>query len=144
MPVNEALANADLIILGPGSFLTSVVPPLLVRDILKGITNSKAHCVFIENIVPEQSPSALLTLDEKLAWIKENTGCLPIDSVIAHGSNVTSDILPVINCDLVNDKVSHYHDIDKLIHALEQCVANIPDNVIIANAPAEENLSTTN
>jgi len=121
----QALANADLIILGPGSFLTSVVPPLLVRDIVNGINNSKAHCVFVENIVAEQSPAASLTLDEKLLWIKENIGCLPIDSVIAHGNEVSSEILPVINCDLANADVEHYHDQQKLIEALEQCVAAI-------------------
>lgn len=121
----DALADADLIILGPGSFLTSVIPPLLVRDIVNGIKASKAHCVFIENIVAEQSPSSVLSLDEKLLWIKENIGCLPIDSVIANGSNVSSEILPVLNCDLAHDNIEHYHDRKKLINALEQCVANI-------------------
>ena len=138
---NEALANADLIILGPGSFLTSVVPPLLVRDIVNGIQKSKAHCVFIENIVAEQSPSSQLTLDEKLLWIKENIGCLPIDSVIAHGNDVTSEILPVLNCDLANHNVEHYHDRKKLINALEQCVANIPETSIPLGHEMPDNIS---
>jgi uncharacterized cofD-like protein len=126
----KALANADLIILGPGSFLTSVVPPLLIRDIVNGIKKSKAHCVFIENIVAEQSPSAALTLDEKLLWIKDNIGCLPIDSVIAHGENITSDILPVYNCDLAHASVEHFHDRKKLISALEHCISQIPEKAI--------------
>ncbi|MEW6990918.1 uridine diphosphate-N-acetylglucosamine-binding protein YvcK [Colwelliaceae bacterium 6441] len=134
----KALAEADLIILGPGSFLTSVVPPLLVRDIVNGINNSNAHCVFIENIVPEQSPSSSLSLDDKLLWIKENIGCLPIDSVIAHGNNTTSELLPVLNCDLSCSTIPHYHDQQKLINAIEQCVSNIPDRPI----PLTENIST--
>ena len=139
---NEALANADLIILGPGSFLTSVVPPLLVRDIVNGIKNSKAHCVFIENVVAEQSPAAQLTLDEKLLWIKDNIGCLPIDSVIAHGSEVKSDILPVLNCDLAHHNIEHYHDRRKLIKALEQCVANIPEQAISFEDASSDHNST--
>jgi len=118
----DALLAADLIILGPGSFLTSVIPPLLVRDIVNSITKSKAHCVFIENVVAEKSPSAQLTLDEKLCWIEENIGCLPIDSVIVQDPSVTSNKVPVTCCDLANDKVKHYHDRDKLIQALETCV----------------------
>jgi len=121
----DALKKADLIVLGPGSFLTSVIPPLLVRDIVNAIKKSNAHCVFIENIVKENSPSANLTIDEKLLWIKENIGCQPIDSVIAHSSEVTSTIVPVINCDLACDEVSHYHDQQKLIEALEQCIKQI-------------------
>jgi len=128
-----ALLTADLIILGPGSFLTSVIPPLLVKDIVKCIEKSKAHCVFVENIVAEQSPASELTLDEKLRWIEENIGCLPINSVIAHGKNVTSNILPVANCDLVSDTVEHYHDREKLIAALESCVEKYIINKVQTN-----------
>ena len=118
----DALRDADLIILGPGSFLTSVIPPLLVRDIVNAIQASNAHCVFIDNIVKENSPAGNLTLDEKLTWIKENVGCLPIDSVIAHGDEHKSELVPVINCNLASNDVEHYHDKDKLIKALEQCL----------------------
>lgn len=118
----DALKEADLIILGPGSFLTSVIPPLLVRDIVNAIQASNAHCVFIDNIVKENSPAGNLTLDEKLTWIKENVGCLPIDSVIAHGDEHKSELVPVINCNLASNNVEHYHDKDKLIKALEQCL----------------------
>lgn len=118
----DALKAADLIILGPGSFLTSVIPPLLVRDIVNAIQASNAHCVFVDNIVKENSPAGNLTLDEKLAWIKENVGCLPIDSVIAHGDEHKSELVPVINCNLASNDVEHYHDKDMLIKALEQCL----------------------
>lgn len=123
---NKALSEADVIILGPGSFLTSVIPPLLVRDIVNGIKNSNAHCIFIENIVPEDSPSSSLTLDEKLLWLKENIGCLPIDSVIAHGDETTSELLPVFNCDLNNENEKNYHNQEKLIAAIELCLSEVP------------------
>lgn len=120
----KAIKKADLIILGPGSFLTSVIPPLLIRDIVNAINDSNAHCVFIDNIVAEDSPAGKLSLDEKLNWIKHNIGCLPIDSAICHGNETTSKIVPVINCDLANKDVAHYHDSKKLINALEQCISN--------------------
>lgn len=121
----KAILEADLIILGPGSFLTSVIPPLLIRDIVRSIEASEAHCIFIENIVPENSPSAQLTLDEKLQWLEENIGCQPIDSVIVHGNNVKSDIVPVISCDLKNQSTEHHHDRKKLVSALKQCVSQL-------------------
>ncbi len=121
-PCIEAINNADLIILGPGSFLTSVVPPLLVRDIAKAINKRKGHCVFIDNIVGEQSPAAKLSLDEKLCWIESNIGCLPIDSVICQDQTIQSNKVNVICQDLSHNKVAHHHDSEKLIHALENCV----------------------
>ncbi|WP_076417981.1 uridine diphosphate-N-acetylglucosamine-binding protein YvcK [Colwellia sp. UCD-KL20] len=117
----EAIQNADLIILGPGSFLTSIIPPLLVRDISNALRDRKGHCIFIENIVAEKSPAAQLTLDEKLQWIEDNLGCLPIDSVICQDTKVTSDKVSVCYRDLENDKTKHYHDKEKLIEAIEAC-----------------------
>jgi len=125
----DAIHSADLIILGPGSFLTSVIPPLLVRDISNAINASNAHCVFVENIVSENSPAASLTLDEKLTWIKDNIGSLPIDSVICHDQTTTSSILPVIHADLSCPDVAHYHDREKLIQALERCVDSIASDI---------------
>jgi uncharacterized cofD-like protein len=134
-PCIEALQNADLIILGPGSFLTSVVPPLLVRDIAKALDKRKGHCVFIDNIIAEKSPAAKLTLDEKLDWIKSNIGCLPIDSVICQDKNISSDQVKIICQDLSHNKVAHHHDNEKLIHALETCVNQIstPTKIEIAS-----------
>ncbi len=127
-PCIKAINNADLIILGPGSFLTSIIPPLLIRDISNAIDNRKGHCVFIDNVVAEQSPAAKLSIDEKLAWIEENIGCLPIDSVISQDPCNKSAKVNVICRDLAHNKVPHHHDKKKLIAALEYCVSSIGIN----------------
>lgn len=120
----KAIQNADLIILGPGSFLTSVIPPLLVRDISNALKNRKGHCIFVENVVPEKSPSAQLSLDEKLTWIEKNIGCLPIDSVIAN-EGVTSEKVNVVNSNLAKDGVPHHHDRQRLIEAIKQVIHSV-------------------
>lgn len=93
-----------------------------MRDIAKAINKRKGHCVFIDNIVGEQSPAAKLSLDEKLCWIESNIGCLPIDSVICQDQTIQSNKINVICQDLSHNKVAHHHDSEKLIHALENCV----------------------
>lgn len=135
-PCITAINNADLIILGPGSFLTSIVPPLLIRDISNAIANRKGHCVFVDNVVLENSPAAKLSIDEKLSWIKENIGCLPIDSVICQEPCTTSDKINVICRDLAHNKVPHHHDKKKLISALEDCLSDAnykQKNSLVAN-----------
>ena len=121
-PCIDALLNADIIILGPGSFLTSVVPPLLVRDISKAIEQSKAHCIFLDNVVKERSPAAELTIDEKLTWIKENTNHHLIDTVITQDETATSELANVIVHDMTCDEVPHHHDKAKLISAVDMCL----------------------
>jgi len=126
-PCLDAIANADLIILGPGSFLTSVIPPLLVRDIANAINNRKGHCVFVDNVVLEISPAAQLSIDEKLDWMQENIGCLPIDSVICQDKTMVSDKVKIICQDLSCDKINHHHDKEKLIRALEKTLNLTPE-----------------
>lgn len=120
----DAIHKADLVILGPGSFLTSVIPPLLVRDISNALDQTSAHRVFIDNISAEKSPAAALTLDEKLTWLEENIGCLPIDSVISHDPLTTSNKVSVCHHELNSNSVPHYHSRDKLISALNKCITN--------------------
>ena len=133
----DAIKQADLVILGPGSFLTSVIPPLLVRDIANAIKHSKATRIFIENIVPEQSPAATLTLDEKLDWIEENVGYLPVDGVICHDESVTSDRVKVIHHDLSNEHIAHHHDKAKLIEALSRCIEEVKRQPVVKIASAQ-------
>ncbi len=137
-PCIKAINNADLIILGPGSFLTSIIPPLLVRDISNAIANRKGHCVFIDNVVLENSPAAKLTLDEKLNWIEANIGCLPIDSVICQDPSVLSSKINVICRDLAHQKNPHHHDKKKLIDALEACVIGLKTDVIAKEVKTEK------
>lgn len=124
-PCINAINNADLIILGPGSFLTSIVPPLLIRDISNALNNRKGHCVFIDNVVLENSPASHLTLDEKFTWIEDNIGCLPIDSVICQDQSTKSEKVNILCKDLAHNKVPHHHDKQKLIKALEECMLGI-------------------
>lgn len=120
-----ALNKADIIILGPGSFLTSIIPPLLVRDISNALKNRKGHCIFIDNIIAEKSPSAALTLDEKLDWIEENIGCLPIDAIITNDKSTSSQKINVHYQDLVNDKTAHHHDKEKLVAAIKVVIESL-------------------
>lgn len=49
----EEISNADVIILGPGSLYTSVIPNLLVEDLRKAIINSPAKKVYICNVMTQ-------------------------------------------------------------------------------------------
>lgn len=51
--VIEAINSADLIILGPGSLYTSIIPNLLVEGISKAIQNAKAKKIYVCNIMTQ-------------------------------------------------------------------------------------------
>ena len=80
-PTSEAVAvieQADMIILGPGSFMTSILPSLLMKDIAAAINNnSHALKVFVGNINPETTVVGKQPIAEKLGWMEEMTGVYP-------------------------------------------------------------------
>ena len=79
-PTREAVAvieEADMIILGPGSFMTSILPALLMKDFAQAVKNSSALKVFIGNISAEVSSFGEVSIAEKLAWMKDITGVYP-------------------------------------------------------------------
>src|SRR3990172_2413800 len=49
----EALAEADLILIGPGSLYTSVIPNLLVRGVADALRESGAPCAYICNVMTQ-------------------------------------------------------------------------------------------
>lgn len=63
-PALLALANADLIVLGPGSLFTSIIPNLLVPGVLEAIAYSKAPKVFVCSIADVQGETWGLTAAE--------------------------------------------------------------------------------
>jgi uncharacterized cofD-like protein len=57
----EAIANADIITLGPGSLFTSLIPNLLVQGIAQAILSSPATKVYICNLMTQANESLGLT-----------------------------------------------------------------------------------
>ncbi len=55
-PVPEVLAairGADLILVGPGSLYTSIIPSLLIEQVVEAIAHSRATCVYIANLMTQ-------------------------------------------------------------------------------------------
>ena len=62
----EAIENAELITIGPGSLFTSLVPNLLVRNVSKAIANSRAVKVFVCNLMTQANESLGLTASDHI------------------------------------------------------------------------------
>lgn len=131
------IARSGLIILGPGSFLTSLLPPLLVGDIARAIEKSPAKVIFIDNLVAEQSAAGALPLNEKFAWLENQLGFLPIDLVISPNTTFVHHI-PTIHSVVADSEVAHRHDMNSLLIAIEQAAEVLLTTTSgITNVPPE-------
>src|SRR3984957_2931294 len=68
----EAIANADLITLGPGSLYTSLITNLLVRGIPEALAASRATKVFVCNLMTQANESLGLTASEHIEKIMQH------------------------------------------------------------------------
>jgi len=81
-----AIRAADLILLGPGSLFTSIVPNLLVPGIAEAVASRRGRLVWIANLMTQPGETTGMSLEEHLG------------AITAHAPGVTPDIV------LANDR----------------------------------------
>jgi uncharacterized cofD-like protein len=83
-PVIQALLSADLIIIGPGSLYTSILPNILVRDLLEAIRSSRAIKMFIANIATQPGETEAYSCSDHVHVLEDLIGDDIIDIVICN------------------------------------------------------------
>ena len=88
-----AIRQADLIVMGPGSLYTSVLPNLLVKEIGKAVMESGAHKIYIANVATQRGETDGYTAADHYTAIRRHLGEGVVDMVLAN-SNLPSEPLP--------------------------------------------------
>jgi uncharacterized cofD-like protein len=79
----QAILHADAVILGPGSWFTSVIPHLLVRELAVALTLTRAVRITVLNLEPQAGETDGFSPEEHLRVLSEHCPRLRIDVVIA-------------------------------------------------------------
>jgi len=87
-----ALAEADLILIGPGSLYTSVLPNLLIKPIADALRQAKALRVYICNVMTQPGETEGYSAEEHLSAIIEHAG-LVVDVMVLNGRRPTETLL---------------------------------------------------
>lgn len=128
------LETADMIVIGPGDFYSSILQSLLVRGVPEALKSSKARKVFICNIFTKDGETRNLKASDHVRELEKYMGCRP-DCVVANSrtdfelkgvqecypSFLETDEeelekmgIVVVMADLVNRKEMKNHDPEKL------------------------------
>ncbi|KJV26745.1 uridine diphosphate-N-acetylglucosamine-binding protein YvcK [Pantoea sp. SM3] len=120
----DAIAEADLILIGPGSFYTSLMPILLMEEMARALRRTPATMVFIGNLGRELSPAASLTVADKLAMIEKAIGRRVIDAVVVSPSADVSGVEDrlIVREPLEAADIKYRHDRQLLRIALEHAI----------------------
>lgn len=132
-PVIKAILNADMIVVGPGSLYTSLLPNLLVQDLLGAIQASRAVKVYVSNIATQNGETDLYSCHDHVRVLEEHVGGHLFDVVLCNDNTEAqlsedSQWVPVdektlsdgrVRCaDLVDRNYTWRHDSKRLAETL--------------------------
>jgi len=132
----QAILNAELITVGPGSLYTSILPNLLVEGMVEAIKASPALKLYICNLAAQPGETEGYGVDDYLRVIREHVGANLFDFVLVNSNTShppTGGQEPVIfrpvdttrhpevrfiAADVVNVRIPSHHDPDKLARTI--------------------------
>lgn len=125
----EAIAGADLVILGPGSLFTSVIAALVVGEIAGAVARAR-RTIFVMNLREQPGETAGMNASAHLAALHRHCPGLRLAAVVAHDGDPAGPRpltvqaaaiapVPLIEADLATGGL---HDPEKLADALKTVV----------------------
>jgi uncharacterized cofD-like protein len=129
----RAILSADMIVIGPGSLYTSILPNLLVPDLVEAIRSSRAMRVFVCNVATQPGETDSYTAWDHVRAVEEHVGQGLFDLVLVNrrtagklGANsvwVTAeddfeDAYALYQVEVVDEERPWRHDSKKLARVL--------------------------
>lgn len=89
----DAILSADMIVYGPGSLFTSILPNIVVPGIREALQATPAKQVYIANIMTQKGETDAYTDAEHLAVLNRHLGKPMVDAVLTNQSEVPDDFV---------------------------------------------------
>ena len=89
----EAIAGADMVILGPGSLYTSIIPNLLVDGIVDAIRRARGLKVYVANVMTQEGETEGYTLSDHIRALFEHAGAGLFDLCLVNSAGIPEPLL---------------------------------------------------
>ncbi|QZY30660.1 gluconeogenesis factor YvcK family protein [Nocardioides coralli] len=126
----QAVLDADWVVLGPGSWFTSVIPHLLVPELRDALVSTRARVMVVLNLEEQPGETQGYAPEDHLAALMEHAPELTVHTVLADTRTVTDhDVLQgavasydarLVVADVADPAAGARHDPDLLAKAYEQ------------------------
>ncbi len=90
--VIEAIPQADLIVLGPGSLFTSILPNLLLEEVASAIREAPVPKAYVANLMTQKRETEGMNITAHLDWIVSVLGAMP-DYIVVNHTPIPKDFL---------------------------------------------------
>ena len=88
----KAIEQASLIVIGPGSLYTSIIPNLLVHGVADAIARSRATRIYISNLMTQPGETDGLSIADHVRAIYRHTGRKLLDCVVLNQQEVSPGV----------------------------------------------------
>lgn len=127
----EVIRQADLILLGPGSLYTSILPNLLVPKIGDEVCKAKAKKVYICNVMTQAGETLDFTASDHVKALNEHMKCTFIDTILVNDEEIP-DMMKALYAEELAKPV--YYDIEALrdlgLEIVHDKIVSYENNVI--------------
>lgn len=93
--VIEAILEADLIVISPGSLYTSILPNLIIQDVIHALRETEASIVYVCNIMTQRGETNNYTASDHVKAIHEHLNEAIIDTIIVHNEPIDEQTLQI-------------------------------------------------
>ncbi|MDI9918924.1 uridine diphosphate-N-acetylglucosamine-binding protein YvcK [Rhodococcus sp. IEGM 1379] len=83
-----AIGKADLVVLGPGSWFSSVIPHVLVPELVEALSTTAARKVLVLNLAPEPGETAGFSAERHLHVLSQHVPDFRVDYVVVDSASV--------------------------------------------------------
>ncbi|MEA4893954.1 MAG: gluconeogenesis factor YvcK family protein [Oscillospiraceae bacterium] len=88
----EAINSAELIVLGPGSLYTSIIPNLLTKGVTEAIESSKALKIYVLNVSTQDGETEMYTASDHVKALFSHSGKKLFDYCLANSTPLPEDV----------------------------------------------------
>ena len=89
--VITAINKADIILIGPGSLYTSIIPNLLVKGVTEAILSSPAKKIYVQNVMTQHGETDEMSVKDHVEAIFEHSDKI-FDSIIINNEVLSEDL----------------------------------------------------
>jgi uncharacterized cofD-like protein len=89
----EAIVSADLITIGPGSLYTSLIPNMLVQEVIGTIRSSRAMKIYIQNIMTQPGETGGYTAADHIQALADHSDGVLFPNVLLNNAVPSGDML---------------------------------------------------
>ncbi len=90
--VLAAIKQAELLVLGPGSLFTSIIPNLLVRGVSEALAENQGLKVYVANLVTQPGETTGFSLRDHVRALRTYAPSLQVDVVLANSEPLPADV----------------------------------------------------